>query len=67
VKKSGKHLSPIASSGTMVLSISSSTTNAYRFTVSSATGKFAAAAGGTGTLSFINPKSALPYLRLQSD
>jgi hypothetical protein len=69
VKKSGKRLSPIPSSGTMLLSVSSSTTNTYRFTVITATGKFAAAVGGTGTVAFVVPKNAhkLPFLQLHSD
>jgi hypothetical protein len=69
VKKSGKHLLPIQSGGMLVLSVSSSASSTYRFTVSSATGKFAAAAGGNGTVSFVVPKNprVLPYLRLRSD
>jgi hypothetical protein len=67
VKKAGKQLTPIPSSGTMVLSIASSTTNTYRFTITSATGKFAQALDGTGTVTYTIPKKALPTLQFRSD
>ena len=59
VVKKGKFLGDLPAKGVFVLSVGSSSTNEYRFTVTSASGQFHSALGGTGTLD-IQPREEDP-------